>query len=301
MAACTRRATTAASPARNPEPKRRPRQRAGGGAVWHLPENIQEKVTTRLAVSTSPLPPALPTSPQPPTRTPRALGGGAGELTGQCRVETPRVWQGVVGAALTSALAASASPAAPSTLALADEGLWDVFVKGVPRSATSYTISLDRLRPGVTYEFRVVAVNQMGYGEPSSPSAAVSGRAPPGTPASWGGAGAGPCRLQTLGAHTEQAVLGGSVVLAHRGPRVPAAPARPLMRRWDEGSRLPPPGSRMQLPCPEEPGPPSVQNHPAVPFVPAGAPLCPSSAVSNVGRVCFLWAAGQPAGRGPQL
>nr|XP_053782234.1 protein sidekick-1 isoform X3 [Desmodus rotundus] len=55
-----------------------------------------------------------------------------------------------------------------------DEGLWDMFVKGVPRSATSYTISLDRLRPGVTYEFRVVAVNQMGYGEPSSPSTAVS-------------------------------------------------------------------------------------------------------------------------------
>lgn len=63
---------------------------------------------------------------------------------------------------------------------LADEGLWDMFVKDIPRSATSYTVSLDRLRPGVTYEFRVVAVNQVGYGEPSSPSTAVSGRDPPG-------------------------------------------------------------------------------------------------------------------------
>uniref|UniRef100_A0A8C3XAQ0 Sidekick cell adhesion molecule 1 n=1 Tax=Catagonus wagneri TaxID=51154 RepID=A0A8C3XAQ0_9CETA len=55
-----------------------------------------------------------------------------------------------------------------------DEGLWDTFVKDVPRSATSCTVSLETLRRGVTYEFRVVAVNQVGYGEPSSPSAAVS-------------------------------------------------------------------------------------------------------------------------------
>uniref|UniRef100_A0A8C8Y2W3 Sidekick cell adhesion molecule 1 n=1 Tax=Panthera leo TaxID=9689 RepID=A0A8C8Y2W3_PANLE len=57
-----------------------------------------------------------------------------------------------------------------------DEGLWDMFAKDIPRSATSYTVSLDKLRQGVTYEFRVVAVNQAGYGEPSSPSTAVSGR-----------------------------------------------------------------------------------------------------------------------------
>ncbi|XP_059010449.1 protein sidekick-1 isoform X2 [Mustela lutreola] len=55
-----------------------------------------------------------------------------------------------------------------------DEGLWDVFAKDIPRGATSYTVSLDKLRQGVTYEFRVVAVNQAGYGEPSSPSTAVS-------------------------------------------------------------------------------------------------------------------------------
>lgn len=58
---------------------------------------------------------------------------------------------------------------------LSDEGLWDLFVKDIPRSATSYTVSLDRLKQGVSYEFRVVAVNEFGYGEPSSPSVAVSG------------------------------------------------------------------------------------------------------------------------------
>ncbi|KAM6054614.1 protein sidekick-1 isoform 1-T1 [Chlamydotis macqueenii] len=55
-----------------------------------------------------------------------------------------------------------------------DEGLWDMFVKDIPRSATSYTVGLDQLRQGVTYEFRVVAVNEFGYGEPSVPSVAVS-------------------------------------------------------------------------------------------------------------------------------
>lgn len=59
-----------------------------------------------------------------------------------------------------------------------DEGLWDMFAKDIPRGATSYTVSLDQLRQGVTYEFRVVAVNQAGYGEPSSPSTTVSGRSP---------------------------------------------------------------------------------------------------------------------------
>ncbi|KAK2533702.1 hypothetical protein Q9233_004916 [Columba guinea] len=55
-----------------------------------------------------------------------------------------------------------------------DEGLWDMFVKDIPRSATSYTVGLDKLKQGVTYEFRVVAVNEFGYGEPSIPSVAVS-------------------------------------------------------------------------------------------------------------------------------
>lgn len=60
-------------------------------------------------------------------------------------------------------------------ISLLDEGLWDMFVKDIPRSATSYTVGLDKLRQGVTYEFRVVAVNEFGYGEPSAPSVAVSG------------------------------------------------------------------------------------------------------------------------------
>ncbi|KAJ8344909.1 hypothetical protein SKAU_G00291020 [Synaphobranchus kaupii] len=55
-----------------------------------------------------------------------------------------------------------------------DEGLWDAFVRHLPPSSTSHSISLDRLRQGVSYQFRVLAVNTDGYGEPSAPSAAMS-------------------------------------------------------------------------------------------------------------------------------
>nr|XP_015215986.1 PREDICTED: protein sidekick-1 isoform X1 [Lepisosteus oculatus]XP_015215987.1 PREDICTED: protein sidekick-1 isoform X1 [Lepisosteus oculatus] len=55
-----------------------------------------------------------------------------------------------------------------------DEGLWDTFVKYLSPSTTSHTLSVDRLRQGVSYEFRVIAVNEFGYGEPSAPSAALS-------------------------------------------------------------------------------------------------------------------------------
>uniref|UniRef100_A0A9J8CL79 Sidekick cell adhesion molecule 1b n=1 Tax=Cyprinus carpio carpio TaxID=630221 RepID=A0A9J8CL79_CYPCA len=55
-----------------------------------------------------------------------------------------------------------------------DEGLWDTFVKHLPPGSFSYTISLDRLRSGVAYEFRVIAVNRFGYGDPSPPSTAMS-------------------------------------------------------------------------------------------------------------------------------
>ncbi|XP_077172326.1 protein sidekick-1 isoform X2 [Paroedura picta] len=55
-----------------------------------------------------------------------------------------------------------------------DEGLWDLFAKDIPRRATSYSVSLDKLKQGVSYEFRVVAVNEFGYGEPSAPSVAIS-------------------------------------------------------------------------------------------------------------------------------
>ncbi len=59
-----------------------------------------------------------------------------------------------------------------------DEGLWDTFVKQLPAGSFSYTISLDRLRSGVAYEFRVIAVNRFGYGDPSPPSTAMSGNLP---------------------------------------------------------------------------------------------------------------------------
>ncbi|KAL8175056.1 UNVERIFIED_CONTAM: Protein sidekick-1 [Gekko kuhli] len=66
-------------------------------------------------------------------------------------------------------------PSAPvARAAEVDEGLWDLFAKDIPRSATSYSVGLDKLKQGVSYEFRVVAVNEFGYGEPSPPSVAVS-------------------------------------------------------------------------------------------------------------------------------
>ncbi|XP_078414728.1 protein sidekick-1 isoform X2 [Cetorhinus maximus] len=51
-----------------------------------------------------------------------------------------------------------------------DEGLWDTFVKDIPGDATSHVVSRDQLKQGVSYEFRIIAVNQFGYGEPSTPS-----------------------------------------------------------------------------------------------------------------------------------
>ncbi|TRY87491.1 hypothetical protein DNTS_035314, partial [Danionella cerebrum] len=55
-----------------------------------------------------------------------------------------------------------------------DEGLWDTFVRQLPASITSHSVSLDRLRQGISYQFRVLAINEFGYGEPSAPSAAMS-------------------------------------------------------------------------------------------------------------------------------
>nr|XP_055046951.1 protein sidekick-1 isoform X1 [Misgurnus anguillicaudatus]XP_055046954.1 protein sidekick-1 isoform X1 [Misgurnus anguillicaudatus] len=55
-----------------------------------------------------------------------------------------------------------------------DEGLWDTFVRHLPPTSTSHSVSLDRLRQGISYQFRVLAINEFGYGEPSAPSAAMS-------------------------------------------------------------------------------------------------------------------------------
>ncbi|XP_025028851.1 protein sidekick-1-like isoform X2 [Python bivittatus] len=61
--------------------------------------------------------------------------------------------------------------------AFVDEGVWDLFVKNIPRTATSYTVSLDKLKEGISYQFRVVAANEFGYGEPSAASVAISAHA----------------------------------------------------------------------------------------------------------------------------
>uniref|UniRef100_A0A673KGP5 Protein sidekick-1-like n=1 Tax=Sinocyclocheilus rhinocerous TaxID=307959 RepID=A0A673KGP5_9TELE len=55
-----------------------------------------------------------------------------------------------------------------------DEGMWDTFVRHLPPTSTSHSVSLDRLRQGISYQFRVLASNEFGYGEPSVPSAAMS-------------------------------------------------------------------------------------------------------------------------------
>lgn len=65
--------------------------------------------------------------------------------------------------------------ATPSPFPPADEGLWDILIKDIPKEVTSYTFSMDILKQGVSYDFRVIAVNDYGYGTPSTPSPSVSG------------------------------------------------------------------------------------------------------------------------------
>uniref|UniRef100_A0A7N6C0H3 Sidekick cell adhesion molecule 2b n=1 Tax=Anabas testudineus TaxID=64144 RepID=A0A7N6C0H3_ANATE len=55
-----------------------------------------------------------------------------------------------------------------------DEGLWDILIKDIPKEATSHTFSLDILKQGVSYDFRVIGVNDYGYGSPSLPSPSIS-------------------------------------------------------------------------------------------------------------------------------
>ncbi|XP_062859555.1 protein sidekick-2-like [Trichomycterus rosablanca] len=55
-----------------------------------------------------------------------------------------------------------------------DEGLWDILIKDIPKEVTSYTFSMDILKQGVSYDFRIIGVNDYGYGSPSQPSPSVS-------------------------------------------------------------------------------------------------------------------------------
>ncbi|XP_074485750.1 protein sidekick-1-like isoform X2 [Sebastes fasciatus] len=55
-----------------------------------------------------------------------------------------------------------------------DEGVWDSFIRLLPPSSRSVSVPLERLRSGISYEFRVIAVNRYGYGQPSTPSAALA-------------------------------------------------------------------------------------------------------------------------------
>uniref|UniRef100_A0A8C4ZXH8 Sidekick cell adhesion molecule 1 n=1 Tax=Gadus morhua TaxID=8049 RepID=A0A8C4ZXH8_GADMO len=54
-----------------------------------------------------------------------------------------------------------------------DEGVWDSFIRLLPPSSRSASVPMERLRSGISYEFRVIAINRYGYGEPSSPSTAL--------------------------------------------------------------------------------------------------------------------------------
>uniref|UniRef100_A0A4W6FWB0 Sidekick cell adhesion molecule 1 n=1 Tax=Lates calcarifer TaxID=8187 RepID=A0A4W6FWB0_LATCA len=55
-----------------------------------------------------------------------------------------------------------------------DEGVWDSFIRPLPPTSRSVSVPLERLRSGISYEFRVIAVNRYGYGQPSTPSASLA-------------------------------------------------------------------------------------------------------------------------------
>uniref|UniRef100_A0A8C4GVX7 Protein sidekick-1 n=1 Tax=Dicentrarchus labrax TaxID=13489 RepID=A0A8C4GVX7_DICLA len=73
--------------------------------------------------------------------------------------------EGEMGAAPVSGYVIEARPS--------DEGVWDSFIRLLPPSSRSVSVPLERLRSGISYEFRVIAVNRYGYGQPSTPSAAL--------------------------------------------------------------------------------------------------------------------------------
>uniref|UniRef100_A0AAQ5ZPJ0 Sidekick cell adhesion molecule 1a n=1 Tax=Amphiprion ocellaris TaxID=80972 RepID=A0AAQ5ZPJ0_AMPOC len=73
--------------------------------------------------------------------------------------------EGNVGAAPVTGYVIEARPS--------DEGMWDSFIRTLPASSRSVSVPLERLRSEISYEFRVIAVNRFGYGQPSTPSAAL--------------------------------------------------------------------------------------------------------------------------------
>ncbi|XP_054865945.1 protein sidekick-1 isoform X3 [Amphiprion ocellaris] len=74
--------------------------------------------------------------------------------------------EGNVGAAPVTGYVIEARPS--------DEGMWDSFIRTLPASSRSVSVPLERLRSEISYEFRVIAVNRFGYGQPSTPSAALA-------------------------------------------------------------------------------------------------------------------------------
>ncbi|XP_047434773.1 protein sidekick-1-like isoform X2 [Mugil cephalus] len=74
--------------------------------------------------------------------------------------------EGDVGAAPVTGYVVEARPS--------DEGVWDSFIRLLPPSSRSVSVPLERLRSGISYEFRVIAMNRYGYGQPSTPSAALA-------------------------------------------------------------------------------------------------------------------------------
>lgn len=53
--------------------------------------------------------------------------------------------------------------------------MWDILIKDIPKEVTSHTFNMDILKQGVSYDFRVIGVNDYGYGSPSLPSPSISG------------------------------------------------------------------------------------------------------------------------------
>uniref|UniRef100_A0A8C9XQ01 Sidekick cell adhesion molecule 1 n=1 Tax=Sander lucioperca TaxID=283035 RepID=A0A8C9XQ01_SANLU len=73
--------------------------------------------------------------------------------------------EGEIGAAPVTGYVIEARPS--------DEGVWDSFIRLLPPSSRSVSVPLERLRSGISYEFRVIAVNRYGYGQPSTPTTAL--------------------------------------------------------------------------------------------------------------------------------